>query len=161
MREGQSWAIVVCLPGLVLLSLAGYGAGAGCYAVTMNCFTITDASTPLNRGLLWLAAFLPYSLPAYGPVVLAGLAAIAHAGERGARRWLWLAPPLFSLSVHASCALFAGFVLPERRIVPSLRLDAAVLAWGAAYSLCAWLAVPRIVRRLRRESPWQARPRSA
>lgn len=161
MEEGQSWAVVVCLPGLALAALAGYATGAGCYAITMNCFSITDANTPLTRDLLWFAAFLPYAVPAYLPVALVGLGAVWRAGARGARVWLLAAPPLFAASLHASCALFAGLVLPERRIAPSIRLDLAVLAATAAYALLAWLATPRISRRLRRESPWKARPRSA
>ena len=71
MSERHFWQIAVALPALVGAGLASDAAAAGCYSIWMNCFSIVEANTLFARAMFWTAGFLPYALPAYGPVALA------------------------------------------------------------------------------------------
>ena len=62
MTEDHYWALVVCFPGLALAALTGYATGAGCYAVTMNCFSVVVPEDSVTRALFVTAAFLPFGL---------------------------------------------------------------------------------------------------
>lgn len=141
--------LAVCLPGLVLAVLAGYATGAGCYAVNMNCFSIVVPNDPYARALFAVAAFLPFGAPAFGPIAVAGLAALRRGGTRAVTRWLWLAPLCYVAIVHVACIAFASWVLPERRVDPTVRLDALVLAGSYAYVALIRLAKRVIVRKPR------------
>ena len=138
--EEHYGVLAVCLPGLVLAVLAGYATGAGCYAVTMNCFSIVVPDDAVTRALFSVAAFLPFGAPAYAPVAIAGLAALRRgAAERG----LWLAPLAYAVIVHVACVAFASWVLPERVVDPTPRFDATVLACGYA-----WVGLVRLAKRV-------------
>ncbi len=75
------------LPGLALAALAGYSAGAGCYATTMNCFSVVLPDDSLTRALFSVAAFLPFGAPAYVPVAATGFAILRGGGARAVERW--------------------------------------------------------------------------
>ena len=147
----------MALPLLVIGAIAGYATGAGCYAWTMNCFSITVAHDWLDRVVLFGARLLPYLAPAYIAVFLAGLAAIWRLGEQGARLWLVLAPPGLVLALRASCLVLAPWVMAERRVTPDLSLDLAVLGCGVAYTAAAWFAIDHMRLLRPRTSPWQQR----
>jgi hypothetical protein len=144
--EDHYWMLAACLPGLALAVLAGYATGAGCYASNMNCFSIVVPDDSLRRAMFAVAAFLPFAAPAYLPIAIAGLGWFRRGGARAVTRWLWLAPLAYAAIVHAACIAFASWVLPERRVDPTLRLDALVLAAGYAYVALARLAKRVIVR---------------
>ncbi len=152
MTERHCAQLIAILPGLALAALAGYSAGAGCYALTMNCFSVVAPDDSLTRVLFSVAAFVPFGAPAYLPVAATGLASLRRGGQPALERWLWLAPVLYVATVHAACVLFANAVLPERRVHADLRFDALVLAAGYAYVALARLAMPFIVRKPR--EPW-------
>ena len=143
----------MCLPALAFLAVAGYATGAGCYAWTMNCFSITVANDGVSRAVLFGAAFMPYALAAYAPVFAFGWIAI----QRGSRAWPVFAPPLFALCVHLACLWLAPLVLPDRRVTPSLRLDLNVLLCSIAYCALAWLAIEKLGLFQPKVSPWQQR----
>jgi hypothetical protein len=153
----QPWVIAVLLPLLVVMSLSGYATGAGCYAWTMNCFSITVAHDWLSSFVLFGARLLPFLIPAGIAVGLGGLWAIWRLGLRGVRLWLVFAPPIRMLALHASCVVFAPWVLVERRITPDLALDLRVLAVGYLYSALVWLLLDRLGLFAPRLSPWQQR----
>jgi hypothetical protein len=144
--------LLVLLPGLALAALAGYSAGAGCYALTMNCFSVVVPDDSLTRALFSLAAFVPFGAPAYAPVAASGVTALRRGGAAAVDGWLWIAPVLYAALVHGGCVLFAGAVLPERRVHPGLRLDVAIVAGGYVYVALARLARPFVVRKPR--GPW-------
>lgn len=98
------------LPGLALAALAGYSAGAGCYAISMNCFSVVVPNDSLMRALFSVAAFLPFGAPAYVPVAATGL---RGGGARAVERWLWVAPLIYAGTFHAACILFANAVFPS------------------------------------------------
>jgi hypothetical protein len=154
-KSGQAWIIVVWLPALVLGSVTGYMTGAGCYAWTMNCFSL-EALDRTSRMLLFAAAFLPFALPAYLPVLAAGIAAVRR-GRSATLAWLALAPLGYALLVHAACVVFAPWVLPSRRVTPTLALDLCVYASGAVYAALAWLTIDRWKLFEPRPDPWTQR----
>jgi hypothetical protein len=154
-KSGQAWIIAMCVPALLLWATAGYMTGAGCYAWTMNCFSL-EAVDPTSRMLLFAAAFLPFAAPAYLPVLAAGVAA-ARRGRGGILAWLVCAPLAYALLVHASCLLFASWVLPDRRVTPSFALDLGVFAAGCAYAALAWLTIDRWKLFEPRPDPWRQR----
>jgi len=139
--------LIAVLPGLVLAALAGYSAGAGCYALTMNCFSVVVPDDSLTRALFAVAAFVPFGAPAYVPVAATALAALRRGGEPAIERWLWVAPVLYVATVHAACILFGSAVLPQRRVQPDLRFDGLVLAASYAYVALTRLAKPIAVRK--------------
>lgn len=158
MRSEQLWIAVVVAPLFAMAAISSYAAAAGCYALTMNCFSINDANTPLTRNLLWFAAFLPFALPAYLPVAALGVFAIRRHSRAGWLAWLATGPLLFALSLHASCLLFAPAVLPERRVTPAAELDLAVAGAGYAWAVTGSLAVHWLesLRKPARARAWAA-----
>jgi hypothetical protein len=154
MRERYYWLMVVLLPGLAMAAIAGYAAGAGCYAIWMNCFSVVQPSDLWTRAMFAVAAFVPFGAPSYAPIAAAGWAALRRGGESSPTHWLWLAPPAYTILVHASCIAFAFNVMPERRIHPSPAFDAVTLAAGFAYVALARVAKRWLVRKPRY---WPAR----
>ena len=157
MTEDHYWALVVCFPGLALAALTGYATGAGCYAVTMNCFSVVVPEDSVTRALFVTAAFLPFGLPAYGPIVLGGLVTLRRSGVVALRRWLWLAPPIYVALLHGACVAFASWVLPERRVEPTLGFDAVALAVGLAYVALAIPGSRALVRTRTKSLHWALR----
>ena len=147
------WAVALCLPGLALASATGYATGAGCYAVTMNCFSVVVPDDAMTRVLFATAALLPFALPSYVPIAAAGVALLWTRGARALERALWLGPPLYAAVLHAACVLFAGAVLPERRVTPTTRFDLWVLAVGAGWVALAALMKPALASLIRRRGP--------
>ncbi|MFI5316579.1 MAG: hypothetical protein ACHQ6T_12835 [Myxococcota bacterium] len=157
MTEKHYWALVVSLPLLALAALTGYATGAGCYAWTMNCFSVVVPEDSVTRALFQTAAFLPFGLPAYAPIALGGLASLRRWGVSGLRRLLWLAPPVYVALLHGGCVVFASWVMPERRVEPTLRFDALALAFGFAYAGLGVLASRALVRPKRETLHWALR----
>jgi len=149
----------MCLPALFLWAGVGYMTGAGCYAWTMNCFSL-EALDRTSRVLLFTAALLPFAAPAYLPVLAWGIASVRR-GRGAIVAWVACAPPAYALLVHASCLGFASWVLPERRVTPALALDLGVLACGACYAALAWLAIERWKLFEPRPDPWTQRELSS
>jgi hypothetical protein len=154
-KSGQAWIIAMCLPALFLWAVAGYMTGAGCYAWTMNCFSL-EALDRTSRVLLFAAAFLPFAAPAYLPVLAWGVASVRR-GRGATVAWVTCAPLAYALLVHASCALFASWVLAERRVTPTVALDLWVFAATGAYTALAWLAIDRWKLFEPRPDPWTQR----
>jgi hypothetical protein len=138
--------LAVLLPGLALAAIAGYAAGAGCYAIYMNCFSVVVPDDSLTRAMFFAAAFVPFGAPSYAPVAASGLAVLRRGGARAVERWSWAVPLPYAAIVHASCLVFASAVLPERRIHPDLRFDVLVVAGGYAYVALVRLAKRALVR---------------
>ena len=139
MSERHYWQIAVALPALVGAALASDAAAAGCYSVWMNCFSIVEASTLFSRAMFWTARFLPYALPAYAPVALALLAVLARSGPAAAQRFAWALPLVFSAGLSAACVALEDWVLPARRLAPTLALLGGTLCGGYAYVALAQL----------------------
>jgi hypothetical protein len=149
MSERHFWQIAVTLPALVGAALASDAAAAGCYSAWMNCFSIVEANTVSSRAMFWTARFLPYALPAYGPVALALLIVLARSGPAAARRFAWALPLVFSAGVSLACPVFASWVLPARQLAPTLELTLGTLAGGYAYVALAQLAKRALVAKPR------------
>ena len=149
MSERHFWQIAVALPALVGAALASDAAAAGCYSIWMNCFSIVEANTLFARAMFWTARFLPYALPAYGPVALALLFVLARSGPAAARRFAWALPLVFSAAVSVACVLLPSWVLPARRLAPTLELAFGTLAAGTAYVAFAQLARRTLVAKPR------------
>jgi len=144
--EKHYWTIALCLPALVGAALASDAAAAGCYATWMSCFSIFDPNTFTKRAILWTARYLPYALPAYAPVALYGFAVLLRRGVGAFERWLWLAPVFLAAALHVSCTVFSSWVMPARRLGPSLLLDLQTLAGAYAWIALLRVAKPGLVR---------------
>jgi hypothetical protein len=56
------------------------------------------------------------------------------------RRFAWALPLLFTAGVSAACVAFASWVLPARRLAPTLELVLGTLCGGYGYVALAQLA---------------------
>jgi len=61
-------------------------------------------------------------------------------------RWLWLAPVFLAAALHVSCTVFSSWVMPARRLGPSLLLDLQTLAGAYAWIALLRVAKPGLVR---------------
>jgi hypothetical protein len=66
-------------------------------------------------------------------------------GSTAVERFLWLAPVLFAALVHVLCVAFESWVLPARRLAPTLGFDLQILAGGYVWVLLVRLLKPACV----------------
>ena len=137
MSDTQYWRFCACIPAALIAVVAAYSAGAGCYAITMNCLSIVEPFDGPTRALFFAAKLAPFAGPAYAPILLAAWLGARRLGAERTGGLLYLAPAAYTLLLHAALVLFAFTVLPERRLAPTPAFDVATLALGYA---CVGLA---------------------
>ena len=163
MSDNQYWGLCVCIPAALLAVVAGYSAGAGCYAITMNCFSIVEPFDLPSRALFFAAKLAPFAGPAYAPILLATWLGLDRLGAARLAPLFWLAPAAYALLLHAALVVFAFAVLPQRRLEPTPALDVAVFVVGASLVALAQLGSRALAARRaqasrrRASSSWYAR----
>ena len=158
MNELNYLRVVAVLPAVLFWLGTGYATGAGCYAVNMNCFSVVVPTTSPTELLFAAARILPFAAPAGLLLASTGLYVLHRAGARGFERWLLVTPVLRVVLIHAACILFAGWVMPERRVTPTLAFDLALLAAGCAWVALATAAKSPVLRLLSGKPNRWARP---
>ena len=97
--------------------------------------------------MFFAAKLVPFAFPTWALFALAGYVALYRSGAEPLRRWLWLAPALFVVALHAACVLFAWTALPHRRLQPDLNFDVVGLAFAYGYAALVHVALRALARR--------------
>jgi hypothetical protein len=93
MTEQRYWRLSLAIPIVVPVIVAVPFALAGCFDVaTRGCLDSLSSNNPIKLIAYVLLASIPFGLPPYLIVLVAGLAALRRFGAGWVRPWLWCTP---------------------------------------------------------------------